>query len=347
MISFLDGLQSLQTEPLSPIYVLLGSETCLHDEFVRCVVERDADDRGVDIAFERYVFDDDGAQEALLSLSSVSLFDDAPVVYLNRCGAFLSTSREKQDSSALEAYLQNPIAHRILLISVVAQKWDERKKLTKAAKLWPVIHCEAEKDVEAIRILSMLVERGRRGQGETPISREILQEVWRRTASISVAMMELIKLVTYKGSRNIGLADVDALVVRPLDDNVFDWVDHVVGGRADAAISTISDLLQTGHDGFALLALLARQFRLLWFAKSLGFEGQSDAQIAKQAGAHPFAVKVARRQAQRVTVQQLETALLKLADAEFDVKRGRKDILAILQEFVLWSAWSSASSARA
>ncbi len=74
---------------------------------------------------------------------------------------------------------------------------------------------------------------------------------------------ELQKLATYAGDRPVSEADVRALVSLAREPSIFAMADAVVEGRVRDAADLVQRLLVEGESPQRLLAMLARQYRLL------------------------------------------------------------------------------------
>ncbi|GGJ14189.1 hypothetical protein GCM10010885_24400 [Alicyclobacillus cellulosilyticus] len=318
-----------QGEPLQPVYVLYGEEPVLMTRCVEALRSRLADDAGPP-AVLRFDFEEDGCSGAVMACSSVPLFGAADLVVLTRCTAFAASSgKQKGDTSSLEAYLAAPNPGRVFVIQVPASKLDERKRLTRLIKPYPQVACQVPKPEVARHWLQVFAqERG------IAVTADALAELWRRRPSLSVANTELDKLWTYTGGRTITAADVAEVVSAPLEDNVFAWIDGVVSGRVEQALAAVADLYATGQDPLAMLALIARQLRLMWYARAEGGR-VAWADLAARIGAHPYALRVAGRQARHLPLAALETLLTLVADAEYWVKTGRRDVKHALEAVVL------------
>lgn len=281
----------------------------------------------------RYDFEEDGVENPLLDLDTVSLFSQQPVVHLRNCTLFLSRGKAGASTEMLETYMQNPAPGRVLVMTVDGDKLDERKRVTKAAKQHLVVNCQTPKAPVATGYLARVAE-----EGQLQIDDEALTELWRRTHSISRAMSEIDKLGIYASGRAIERQDVTMLVADSVEDTVFDWVDHVANGKISIAMDGLKAMAHQGYDPLALIAMLARQIRMMWFAKALSAKGMVLDDIAKLAKAHPFAMRVAARQAGSFTVSALESLLVRAADCEYDIKRGRRDGLQALELLMLTAA---------
>ncbi|GMA56168.1 DNA polymerase III delta subunit [Alicyclobacillus sacchari] len=309
------AMEELNANRLASVYVLYGSEIGLVDLFC----DRAARSGGF-TSVARFDYEEDGFEQARLELDTLSFFSDQALVHVRNCTALTSQGKSGSDLEALEAYLENPAPGRVLVLSTAADKLDERKRITKTAKRHVVVQCATPKEADALRHLkSFAKERG------IEATDEAIHELWRRVGAMTHALNELEKLSVYALGRRIERTDVEQLVVRSVEDSVFDWIDRVAQGQIAAALTNLQGLARQGYDPLALMALLARQIRMMGLAKSSADGRVSLDQLAKRAGVHPFAMRVAAKQAQRFTLRDLEMLARRIADSEYDVKRGRRD----------------------
>lgn len=323
MMDFSKAAAELQKGKLSPVYTLLGTEFILAEEWIYALSRRLSEQTGETVTPARYTFDEGGLESALLACQSLSLFQSTQLVVLNHvwpAGAGKAPSKAKGDVEELESYLENPLPTNVLVIVVPTEKFDERKKLTKRLKQYPIIDCTVPKDAPARQLLLELASRWR-----VDIDKPAVEELWRRALSVSRAASEMKKLWTYTDGIQIRELHVRELVAPPADDNIFTWIDGVVTGDVERAFSALEDIVRAGYDAFALFGMIVRQLRLMWYAKALGGRGYSAQQIAAEAGAHPYAVQVAMRQSSHVSTTDLEELLTVVADMEYAVKSGRRD----------------------
>jgi len=329
MLSWLDGMEFIAEQPVQPVYLVVGTEFSL----IKRIVEQlriALSDKEQQTVVRRSWYDEEGAHTALFQCDSLSLFGGETLIVLENCSAFTTTPKGKWDIGGIEKYLETPVAEKTLVITVHADKLDERKKITKLAKRFSWVDCTTPKEDVCVMILADWA----RMKG-LKISRPLLLDVMRRSQQITSADKELDKLYTFCAEREVTQEDVELLVSRRVEDDVFLWIDAVVKGNLRTAFAILNDVNRAGYDGFALLALMARQIRLMWFAKTLGRQGLTPAQIAAQVSAHPYAVKKAAEQATGVSLEVLESWLLRIADAEFFIKSGKQEITHAITSIVV------------
>lgn len=135
---------------------------------------------------------------------------------------------------------------------------------------------------------------------------------------------EMEKLAAHTGERGqVTAEDIQAVATRSLEASVFDMVDALVEGRTPKAFSMFENMLRTGGSRFAILAMILRQYRILFHYKTLRESNASPADIKSRLGIPPFAVDRAAKQASAYTLSQLKEAMALCVDTEFSVKSGR------------------------
>ena len=135
---------------------------------------------------------------------------------------------------------------------------------------------------------------------------------------------EMEKLAAHTGERPQVLPeDIQAVATKSLEASVFDMVDALVEGKSAQAFLLFEHMLRTGSSRFGILAMILRQYRILFHYTALVQSGASSAQIRTRLGIPPFAVDRAARQAKAYAPHQLQAAMALCVDTEFAVKSGR------------------------
>jgi DNA polymerase-3 subunit delta len=154
--------------------------------------------------------------------------------------------------------------------------------------------------------------------------------------SLQVLSRELEKCALFAGQGGVITADaVDDLVTKSVEQNIFILIEHIVQLQLDKAFTMLSDLLRRKEEPIKIMALIARQFRIMLQVKDLQQQGYSQQQMASQLGLHPYAVKIAAGQAGRFELKQLAHMLDQLADLDYQMKSGKIDKALGLEMFLL------------
>ena len=235
----------------------------------------------------------------------------------------LLTASKKTDEAKLAA-LQNYLTKRsptTCLVFTVKGKADGRKSLYIALrKMNAIVDFSPMGDAEAAN----WAMRSMRAMGKTmdlTTSQKLVFTVGRDAALLR---QEMEKLVTYAGERDQVLEeDIDAICVRTLECTIFQLVDAQVSGHYGEALRLLQSVLEGGTDRFMVLAMLLRQYRMLYHTRCLTEERVPQASLGGMIGIPPFAVTRMQAQARRYPREKLKAAYDYLFELEYRLKSGQ------------------------
>jgi DNA polymerase-3 subunit delta len=135
---------------------------------------------------------------------------------------------------------------------------------------------------------------------------------------------EVDKLVQYAGGRQIEETDVRALVSATREESIFAMVDAILEGRPARAQDLCAALLADGNAPVQLLAMIARQVRIIYQVKDLKARRKTRKDIAAALGLKSdFVLGKALDQADRYTLPRLRDIYHRLLDTDLAIKTGR------------------------
>jgi len=135
---------------------------------------------------------------------------------------------------------------------------------------------------------------------------------------------EMEKLASYLTDRDtVTEADIDAVCTRSSEYTVFQMVDAQVAGNNQQAFALLRDVLRAGEDRIMVLAMLLRQYRILYHMRCMLDEKTPQQSQAQLLGIPPFAVGRTQQQARRFDKERLRAAYDMLLGYEQGIKAGR------------------------
>lgn len=224
-----------------------------------------------------------------------------------------------QDEAVLSAYLRNP-APSACLVFISAETVEDSHPLAAAvARCGQVVPASLPGAADLARWLQ--AEAAALGKQLSPALAALIVE--RCLPDRVLLRNELSKVAAHAGDRGaIERGDILALIGKTREERVFDLVDAVAGRSAARAAALVRDLLGQGEPALGILALLSRQYRLIWQAKALAGAGGASDEIARKLQVRPFQVEKALRQGRRLTDGDLGRAFMALLDADVAIKTG-------------------------
>lgn len=306
------------------IHLLFGTEDFLIAEKKKelCRVE------GVSIS--SFDMRETSLASALEDAQMSDLFGGKKIVFLND-SYFLTGDTSKKithDTDALLDYLESPNPDSTVVLVVNNEKLDKRKKVVKELLQKATTTFEAKPLYSAEK---WLVERCKvYGKTLTRQAAVIMQQQLGK--DLFLLDTELSKLVLAVDNPTISEKDLEGVLSRTLEGDVFKIVDHVIYKRIEA-LEILDDLFRLGHDSIQILLILAGQFRFIHQVKAIHELGESPKNILK--GIHPYRINMAEEQCKLYSIEDLQQRLKDCAELDLQMKRGYCDKVIGLETLIL------------
>lgn len=272
----------------------------------------------------------------------------------------MKVAAHQDESSSLLEFLEGSMPPQTVLL-MTASDVDGRKRVVKRLKeigagldLGVTRERSGALSREAVEELigSVLHDYGKQ---IAPAAREL---VLRRAGSdAAMVRRELEKLCLYVGSeRSIGEADVRASFRDMAESWIFDFTAAFCSRAASKTVPLLRGLFAQGEPPLRLLAMIARELRLLLIARECldgALHGQWRARVAfgefqarllplvdaeTQAGfgkSHPFVLYRRFQDASGLASGDLRSALVRLSEIDIRLKSAPGDPAVVLEAFVL------------
>ncbi len=270
--------------------------------------------------------------EQVIQEAEMPSFFGGTRLILAKNATFFTTAKPKKELNynldALLTYIAQPAETSSIVFTVTSDKLDKRKKLVKQMeKFASVIKFDP---LKGQALLKWVTDRFR--SHKVKISREVciifIQTVG---ANLRLLDQECKKLALYVGERGVVTEEaIYNLIPRTLGDNVFQLTEKIAEQKTSEAWQIWEDLLAQKEEPIKILALITRQFRLLYQTKVLSARGLPASEIAKQLGVHPYPIKLAYSQSAAFSEERLRSLLAMAIAADQEIKSGKMDkVLAI------------------
>lgn len=332
----LDLWKKIKKKQFAPIYLLFGTETFLLQETKDLLIKNGLLEDEKDFNLSIIDMEETPIEVAISDAETLPFMGERKVVIIQN-PYFLTAEKSKEkvehNIQSLEQYIKEPVPFTILVFLAPYEKLDERKKIVKQLKAnAEVLTVNTLTDQDLYRWISERVN-----QYEVTISSPAIQELLQVAGTnLMIIAQELEKMCLYVGANGSITEDtVRLLVPRSLEQNIFSLIDKVVNRKLNEALRIFYDLLQNNEEPLKILSLLATQFRLIYQVKVLSKQGYGQQQIAGNIKIHPFRVKLASGQANLFSEEELLGIINQLADADYEMKSGKKDKQLILELFIM------------
>ncbi|RAU94181.1 DNA polymerase III subunit delta [Paenibacillus sp. YN15] len=329
-------IKELDKGTVRPLYICYGPEKYRMREFIDYVLRKCVPEDVREFAVTKYDLTETSLDDVLEDAQTMPFMAERKVILASNA-AFLTGAKEnakvEHRPEKLLDYMKAPVDFSVLILTVDADKLDERKKIVKLLKdngsMAPFVPLSADDLLQWVkRQAEALSFRFAAGAAEALLLSA--------GTDLQALRSELEKLSLYAGSGGtVSVEDVDGMVARTTEQDVFMLIDHIVRLRKEKAMTVFHELLLKKEEPIKIAALMTRQFRMLLQVKELERQGYSQQQMASQLGGHPYGIKIASEQSRRFSFEQLASILSSLAELDYGMKTGKVEKTLGMELFIL------------
>ena len=323
----------LTVQTLPPILVLTGEDVGQFEWLKKDILKKIGYDPS-DLNYSYFDMKEASYTEVELDLVSLPFFADEKIVILDHL-LDLTTAKKRnltdEDLKQFENYLENP-SESTRLVIFAEGKLDSKRRLVKLLKRdAQIIEATTPKEQEVKRYFaSQAQELGLQFVGDS-----LDQLLLKSGYDFGESQKNLALLQAYKEDGQITLQDIEEVVPKSLQDNIFDLTQMILKRQIDQARNLVKDLRLQGEDEIKLIAILLGQFRMFSQVKIFSEEGQSESQIVVSLSelsgrkVNPYQVKFALRDSRRLSLSFLKQAMTTFIETDYAIKSGtyEKDYL--------------------
>lgn len=237
------------------------------------------------------------------------------------------------NNEQVNEFLEKYDGENFIIFEVYQNKLDERKKITKTLKKTSKLAKVEQMSEQEIKnwIKNKLHENFK------DIKQDALDLFIELTGiNFNIVSQEIEKIILFLGERpTINKKDVEEIINRSLEQNVFLLTEYIQKGEKYKAIQLIKDLIVMKEEPIKLLALITSNYRLYYQCKILSRKGYSGQQIAKTINVHPYRVKLALNQVKHYQLTHLLNIIDQCAETDYKLKSSYMDKQLILELFIL------------
>ena len=277
-------------------------------------------------------------EKIISSLETLPFLSDKRLVVVKDSGFF---GERKSQAEELCQYLED--IPKTACIVFVEKEVDKRGKLYKTiGKYGHVAEFKTPKENDLAKWVKKEFSAADR-EIDTGAAVYLVRAVGDSMDRIAV---EIQKLRDYtEGKDRVTQEDIDAVTAKTLETKIFDMVGAMGNKNPSGAIEIYRNLLLLKEPPIRILAMITRQFRLIYQCKYLLEEGFAQSEIAQRIGQRDFVVRECIKQGRNFSIPALEHAMKDCLNADIAIKTGRMDgEMAVELLLVQYSAKRSAES---
>lgn len=319
-------LQEINNKKIQPVYCLYGAETYLMDQVVKTLKDAIVEPAYAD--FNEQVLDGSKLliDDAVNAFETLPFFSEKRLVVVKQVPWFGTTksSLSELDEEKLMTYLENPCPSTVVVL--LCDGVDKRKKagkfLQKNGMLFEFGKLE-EAELKKI-LLGKLNNLGCRISSENlQLCIYLLGYLEKDSDRDLYEILSQLERVASASGGEIDKALLMRMLEKPLDTNIFAYMDAVSDGKTLDAVRIKQQLLSEDFNEIQINAMLFKHFRNLYKTCLWLNKGYNATVIAEKIGVHPFSAKKYASQCRHFKEEYLKQVVIDLAELDYRMKTGR------------------------
>ena len=257
-----------------------------------------------------------------------SLFSDQKTIIGMNANFFGKTKLKDDESKRLLNYINNP-NNSTTLIFVTYDEIDKRKNITKKIiENNSLIELKAPKGYELYNDIKKKLSIYK-------VTEETVKYIISACLNqYDVICQETDKLsLKYNKNDVITLENIKNITPMSYNDNVFNFVDRVVNKDFKKAVKQLEELTYLRVDSIQLLSLLVREYRLMYYYKTL--EKTNTYNIAKEMQLQEWQLKRIIQNCSLYHIDDIKDIIITLNDIDYKIKSGQQDKKVALDSFII------------
>jgi len=307
------------------IYLINGESYLLINEQVGKIVK---DSKNVTI----FDISNNSVEDIIVEAGYFSMFEEEKYIIVKNASFFGNSKIKDSDIELLLNYLEKP-NNNTTIIFICNIKLDMRKKITKIMKdKYQIINIPNLSNYEIInRVKTYFAKEG------FTIDEESIKYIIKVSINnYDIIMQEVNKLILYYDKPgHIKQSDVENITSHFLNTNNFLFVDAIVDNDLEKSLALYQDLKIIKVEPAVLLSLLNRDFRIMLNIKIMLEQEKREYVIMNELGLLDWQLEKYLKKVFPYKIKELENIILKLAQLDLDIKRGKVDRFIGLELFIL------------
>lgn len=297
------------------LYVFYGEENYLKNLYTNRITDAllpgDAKFMNFDVLDEKTY----SAVTLMQKCETVPFMADTRIILIKDSMIFAPGKKEEADKT--EKLIKAIPENTVVIFS--ESKIDKRLSLFKAAaKNGSCVEFKTPSESDLVKWLSdMAKAKGKRISPQNCAF--FLQTV---NSDMEALSQEFNKLVDYTAD-TIEKSDILAVTTRSVESKVFDLVDAVGNKKLKDALDIYNNLLFLKESPIGILAMMARQFKLILACGELSLMKASRQEIADKLNIKSFTVTGFIEQSRNFTQAMLKNAFKECLETDVNIKTGR------------------------
>ncbi len=303
------------------IYLIFGDEKFLVKEAYNEIINNVVSSENRSMNLDYFSGKDVNPDSIIDALNTLTFFSDNRCVVVRDTGLLKKSGNVDKLALALEDIPENTYI-------VFDEEVDKTSKLYKTILKHGVVYeMKTPKETDLVSFVENLVssKKSKIDKGSTIHFLRTVEN------DMVVINNEIEKLVAYTlDNGKIEKGDIDLVCTKSLQVEIFKLMDAIGNKEIQTALEIYNNMIYLKEPVLRILAMLARQVKLILLSKELSEQGFNMNDISTKIGVHSFVAKGCIQQGKNFSKDTLYQTLISLEELEVKIKTGKiKDVIGL------------------
>jgi len=318
--------KDIKQNKLKNFYVFCGSDEGLIKECIEKIKKVTVEGSGfIDLNYARMSGDKLDMDTIINNCETIPFMSDYRVLEVYRANFLRDKNKDDKgkEIEELRDYVKNIPPYTVLMMYYIFE--DDREKIgnrvKKLEKVCEVVKVDKLKGMGfQTKVKSIFDEKGKSiGKAELSYFCSIIEN------NMSIVENEIEKLILYTEDREITRDDIIKMAPYEKESDIFNLVSCLSDRNIKGAIDTLNELVYKGEKPPKILAMIERQFKLLFAIRVKVGKGIRKDDIVKEYRLNPFIAEKMIVQSKRFSEEALRRNLTLCLETEVEIKSKSVD----------------------
>lgn len=323
MIDLLKLEEDIKSGNIKNSYVLCGTDEFLMKESVEKIISASIEKSFLDLNLAKFDGNNLNFDDFMNACETLPFMAEKRAVVMARAN-FLRDKCDNENKAFYEKakdYFVNPPSSTLVIgYLLLNDKRERANKFKKVIELdkngCTVVLVDKLKGIKLINKIENIFKE----QGKTISKIELRYFSEMVENNFDIIEREVDKLINFTEGREITKRDIDLMLPKTNEDDMFDLIEFISQKKANKAIDLINELLSKGEDIFSILRLIQEQFKKLYIARLCLDKGQRVDDISRELKLPSFVAEKLMNQSRKFKDGAIKKALNTTLETEKRLK---------------------------
>ena len=313
---------------LASLYIFEGQEDFLIDHSITQIKNKLIDPFAEIMNYRSYSELPD-VGEVVDFLETLPVMSERKLLVLRKCGIFTGNIKNKAQWEKLFSEIAD--FNCVIIWEELPEKGKKQNQVRKAAEeKASVVNFPLQSEAALKQWLSNIAKKHEKTI-DSKDSQYLIASLGRKMQPMRT---EFEKIISYSKGSQITREDIDAVIVKPSYENVFNLIDAIFDGKREVCFNLIYTLRSLKQDAVELISILSGQLITIYKAKIYLLEGLSRSQAAQKLGGGYGAEKCTAK-AEKIKLENIRGLIDLCYESDKNIKQGRIDAWTALEMLVV------------